>query len=223
MAQQVFAVRIGDKYGPEFQDYINSKIPCMNWIREPFDPRVKLQWNKLYPMSLISIDEPVVVIDIDTVWINDYMDIINYPIERGEFLSVRCWWNESDNSKYKMQGGFQKYYPKDCWPIFDTFMEDPEYWQEYYIKNGTTVGPVNGEQYFVYDQANMHLKMKYIPETWTTKWITNPNSRWISDANIAYPGLYLHDSSSFNPEIRMIHLQNQKDPNAILKTVQELS
>jgi len=55
-----------------------------------------------------------------------------------------------------------------------------------------------------------------------TKWITQPNSRWISDANIAYPGWYLYDSSSFNPEIRMIHLMNQKDPNAILKIAREL-
>ena len=37
----------------------------------------------------MDIDEPVVVIDIDLKFINDYMDAINYAIERNEFLTVQ--------------------------------------------------------------------------------------------------------------------------------------
>ena len=109
--QRVFAVRVGDKYGPHYEDYINSKIPNVTWIKkEVVGPR---QWNKLYPMSL-DIDEPVVVIDIDMMFINDYMDAINYPINRGEFLAAKSWWRDTLNKNYSVQGGFQKYYPKDC-------------------------------------------------------------------------------------------------------------
>ena len=40
-------------------------------------------------MSL-DIDEPVCVIDIDVSLINDYMDMINYPIYPGEFIAARA-------------------------------------------------------------------------------------------------------------------------------------
>jgi len=45
------------------------------------------------------------------------------------------------------------------------FMSNPEYWMEYYIKNGTTVGPVNGEQYFIQDSVEEKLNLKYLPAT----------------------------------------------------------
>jgi len=144
MGTRVYAVRTGDKYGPQYERYIDSKIPNVTWIRE--ETIGKHQWNKLIPMSL-DIDEPVCVIDIDVAFTNDYMDMINYPIKRGEFIAAQSWWLESEESPdYKLQGGFQKYYPKDCRYIYDKFVSNSEYWMEYYIKNGTTHGPVNGEQ-----------------------------------------------------------------------------
>ena len=32
--------------------------------------------------------------------------IFEYPIERGEFLAKPGWWRDTDNSKYKINGGF---------------------------------------------------------------------------------------------------------------------
>ena len=75
MGIQIYAVRIGDKYGPEYEEYVESKLGKVNWIRE--ESIGELQWNKLIPMSL-DIDEPVVVVDIDIIWTGNYMDIINY-------------------------------------------------------------------------------------------------------------------------------------------------
>ena len=98
---QIYAVRVGKKYGIEFEDYINSKFPEVNWIHE--ETVGVRQWNKLLPMSL-DIDEPVCVIDIDQIFLNNYMDIINYPIERGEFLIAKSWWQQDNKSKYKIQG-----------------------------------------------------------------------------------------------------------------------
>ena len=83
------------------------------------------------------------------------MIIINYLIillERTIFSNAG-WWRDSTKNNYKINGGFFKYYPKECKYIYDKFMKDVEYWQQYYIKNGTTSGPVNGEQYFVEDNV----------------------------------------------------------------------
>ena len=84
---KVFAVRIGDKYGQDVEDYIESKISNVTWIRDEL-PGVKLQWNKLRVMNM-NIDEPVLVIDIDMFFMNDYVKAIDYPIRRGEFLTAR--------------------------------------------------------------------------------------------------------------------------------------
>ena len=46
MGTKVLAVRIGDKYGPEYEDYLRSKIPNIDFVRTS-DCRFKLQWNKI--------------------------------------------------------------------------------------------------------------------------------------------------------------------------------
>ena len=40
MDTKVFALRIGDRYGSQYEEYLNSKISNINWIRKPFDKRV---------------------------------------------------------------------------------------------------------------------------------------------------------------------------------------
>jgi len=198
---KVFAVRIGDRYGKEYEDYLNSKIPNITWIHEPFDNRVLLQWNKLFPMNL-GYDKPVVVLDIDIELINDYIEAIEYPIERGEFLTANPWW--LSDSPFKIQGGFQKYYPIDCQYIYDKFMKDPEYWQKYYIEKKLTHGPVNGEQYFVYESVLEKLNIKYLPDTWFVKWKKHADKKWAANANANYPGDYLW-LGDFNPQVKIVH------------------
>ena len=218
MGTRVYAVRTGDKYGPEYEDYINSKIPNVTWIRE--EKIGKAQWNKLIPMSL-DIDEPICVIDIDVSFINDYMDMINYPIKRGQFIAAEGWWNDTWKKGYRLQGGFQKYYPKDCKYIYDKFVSDPEYWMEYYIKNRTTIGPVNGEQYFVEDSVKERLQLNFIPATWITRWenMAYHDRNWLANANAAYPGDWLYVGGEFNPEIRMIHFLGLHQPHVAMREV----
>tara|TARA_B100000508_G_C11457948_1_gene277699 strand:- start:960 stop:1616 length:657 start_codon:yes stop_codon:yes gene_type:complete len=202
---RIFAVRIGKKFGQDVEDYINSKLPNVTWIRDSL-PGVNLQWNKMRVMNM-DIDEPVVVIDIDLEFINDYMDAFEYPIERGEFLSAKSWWRDTVRSdlSYSVNGGFFKYYPKDCKYIYDKFMKDKFYWQNYYIKNGTTVGPVNGEQYFVEDSVKEKLKLKFLPETWFCKSVKNPSKDWWARMNTLYPGDWLYLDGEYNKEIKIIH------------------
>lgn len=204
--QRVFAVRVGDKYGPHYEDYINSKIPNVTWIKkEVVGPR---QWNKLYPMSL-DIDEPVVVIDIDMMFINDYMDAINYPINRGEFLAAKSWWRDTLNKNYSVQGGFQKYYPKDCKYIYDEFVSKPEYWMEYYPKQNITI-PGMGEQYFVEDMARQKLDIKHLPASWITRWQHQMTQRLVVDLNHHYSADWLHLGEKFHKEVKLIHFLDQE-------------
>jgi len=201
---KVFAVRIGEKFGQDVEDYIESKLPNVTWIRDEL-PGVKLQWNKMSVMNM-NIDEPVVVIDIDLEFINDYMDAINYPIKRGEFLAAKSWWRDSlrNDVEYSVNGGFFKYYPKDCKYIYDKFMNNKFYWQRYYIQHGITVGPVNGEQYFVEDSIKEKLNLKFLPETWFTKSVNSPTKDWWARMNSLYPGDWLY-LDGYNPDIKIVH------------------
>jgi hypothetical protein len=204
--QRVFAVRVGNKYGPHYEDYINSKIPNVTWIKkEVVGPR---QWNKLYPMSL-DIDEPVVVIDIDMMFINDYMDAINYPINRGEFLAAKSWWRDTLNKNYSVQGGFQKYYPKDCKYIYDEFVSKPEYWMEYYPKQNITI-PGMGEQYFVEDMARQKLDIKHLPDSWITRWQNQMTQRLVVDLNHHYSADWLHLGEEFHHQVKLVHFLDQE-------------
>ena len=110
---------------------------------------------------------------------------------------------------------FFKYYPKECKYIYDKFMKDIEYWQQYYIKNGTTSGPVNGEQYFVEDSANERLEVITTPDSWCTRWTSNEDviygkdmTEWQVKISQKYreltgnPYIYL---DKFHPDIKFVH------------------
>lgn len=167
----------------------------------------------------LDIDGPVCVIDIDICLINDYMDMINYPIEPGQFVAAQAWWKDGEGD-YSLQGSFQKYYPKDCRYIYDKFVSDPEYWQEYYIKNGTTIGPVNGEQYFVEDSVRERLELKFLPQTWISRWDYQGfhDQDFQASANAHYPGEWLYLGGEFNPHVRLLHFQRSNTlPRAMLE------
>jgi len=207
MGTKVFAVRIGTKYGQDVEDYINSKIPNVTWIRDE-EMHFYFQWNKLRVMNL-NIDEPVVVIDIDMEFINDYMEAIDYPIERGEFLTIKSWWRDTSNENYNMNGGFEKFYPIDCKYIYEKFKKDPIYWSKYYINNGTTVGPVNGEQYFVEDCVKERLTLKFLPETWVIPFRVKRDFEFMNQLNFLYPGDYAYyGNNDFNEDIKILHYCN---------------
>ena len=202
---KVFAVRVREKYGQDVEDYINSKISNVTWIRDEL-PGIDLQWNKLRVMNM-DIDEPVLVIDIDMFFMNDYIKAIDYPIQRGEFLTARSWWKDTWNENYSLCGGFQKYYPTDCKYIYDEFMKRPSYWQQYYIVRKITVGPVNGEQYFVEDQVKKKLNLKYLPETWMSAMCDKNDKKELARLNALYPDEYMY-LDKFNEKLKIIHFKN---------------
>ena len=145
MDYKIYAVRIGDKHGVHYEHTLEQKLGPITWIREE-DPGIHLQWNKLRAFS-VSEDVPVVLIDIDIEFINNHSDLFLQPVQRGEFLVARNWWWQDNGTArtYKFAGGFYKFHPEDTRYIHETFRKDPQYWQAYYIDQGITIGPVNGE------------------------------------------------------------------------------
>lgn len=217
---KIIAVRIGTKYGLEYEKYLESKLPEYEfiWVREPIRDDVKLQWNKMYGMSL-DVDEPICVMDIDVVLENDYKQIFEYPIERGEFVAMPGWWRDS-NPEYLINGGFFKYYPKDCRYIYDQFMSNVDKWQRHYIENGITKGPINGEQHFVEDHVKQKLKLKIMPNSWFTRWHSGIGmsekqlENWKIKTNIKYINLTGNDylfMDEFHPDIKLIHYTHSQN------------
>jgi hypothetical protein len=213
---KIFAVRIGDRYGPEYEEYLEKSLPEYEfvWIRKPIHEKVLMQWNKMYAMNT-GIDEPVCVMDIDILLINDYKKIFEYPIQRGEFLSIPGWWRDTKKEGYSLNGGFFKYYPTDCQYIYDKFMSNIDYWQTYYIKNGVTKGPINGEQYFVEDSVKEKLQLKLVSNSWVARWcatedvINKSLSLWQSEISAKYKKLtgndYLYLGGEFHSDIKFVH------------------
>ena len=215
---KIYCVRIGEKYDIRYEEYLNKKLAdigySITWIRQPFDDRVALQWNKLQVMQL-KISEPVVVMDIDLLLTNNYRELIEYPIKQDEFLLLPAWWNDSE---FAFNGGFQKFVPRECNYIFDEFMSKPLYWQSYYIREGMTIGPVNGEQFFVVEQARKKLSVKTVPNSWICRWASEdfiqtvrsmPYDEYIQHENENYAkiadGKTLYDGVKFNEDIKLIH------------------
>ena len=215
MDTKVFAIRIGDKYGQDVEDYINSKIPNVTWIREEKDG-FKLQWNRLHLMNS-DIEGPILTIDIDMLFINDYMKAIEYPVKRGEFLTAKSWWKDSDGIKSTLNGGFQKYYPEDCKYIYDEFVSRKEFWEEYYINLGITTGPVNGEQYFIENMVNQRLKLKYLPESWNIRMEENISIRELHYLNFHYDGEWACMGDEFNSNIKIVHFMTDNFNECIIK------
>ena len=215
---KILAVRIGDKYGPEYEKYLESKLPEHEfiWIREPINDKIQLQWNKMWGMQL-DIDEPICVMDIDVVLVNDYKKLFDYPIKRGEFVSIPGWWRDTSGKRHKINGGFFKYYPKDCKYIYDKFMKQPVYWQRHYINIGISKGPVNGEQHFVEDAVREKLKLKLVPKSWVCRWCAKEDIgvknfdlvEWKAKIQKRYfeetGNDYIYMGGEFHPDIKFVH------------------
>jgi len=194
----VRAVRIGSKYGREYEEYLESKLPGIQFLRENKD-ELMLQWNKLHFFNL-DVEGPVCVIDIDIELHGDYCQLFEYPIVRGQFLSMRQWWDP--NRKCEINGGFYKFYPADTKYIYDKLMKNPEYWMAYYIKQGIKPGPVNGEENFVDMMVRKKLDLKFVPDEWCCR--MSNDIKFITRQNklSKLPYVYL---DRYHPEVKLVH------------------
>ena len=203
---KIYCLRIGNKYGPEYEDYINEKLKDYEviWIREAPRKDIPLQWNKINLMNL-DIDEPIVALDIDVILTGNYKELFDYPVQRGELVGIPQWWS-SRYPQWKLNGGFQKYYPKDCKFIHDIFYENPKHWMMHYIREGLTIGPVNGEQFFVEEHAKKKLKVKSVPSKWVTRWTADDGiNNAITDKFKDISNKKLFSNDEFHDDIKLVH------------------
>ena len=137
----------------------------------------------------------------------------------NQMVNAKQWWENTEVQT--INGGFFKYYPKDCKYIYEKFMKDIDFWQSYYIKNRMTVGPVNGEQNFVEAAVRERLKIVMFEEKWCVRWTKDTN------ANNYYQKLYrkyykqnLFQGGSFNKDVKLIHFTyslNKPHENELFK------
>lgn len=172
---KIFAIRVRDKYGPEYEEYLNKKLGDVTYIREEEHPFM-VQWNKLRIFNY-DIDEPVCIVDLDIELVNNYMELFEYPIKRGEFVSLPAHWGDYSSDKYTLNGGFYKFYPKDVKYIYDKFLEDPNQ-NKYYVEKLKLKHPLFGEQFFVEDQIKERLQLKLVPEDWVQR---GTNGKFLDD------------------------------------------
>ena len=86
-------------------------------------------------------------------------------------------------------------------------MADPEHWQKHYIENGTTTGPVNGEQYFVEEQVKRKLQLVTLPNSWVTRW-GDQDWTWQFNMTEKYREVtgnkWLYMDKEFHPDIKFL-------------------
>lgn len=146
-------------------------------------------------------------IDIDII---GSMDFIFARVKKHEFRGTRRWWWEHERvgTEYALSGTMYKFQNGSHSYVYDTFELDIEYWQEYYIKNGITRGPVNGEQHYVQDQVIQHAKEKsFFPIEKIVKWNENDARTQIEaeEKYIKLTGLNYLEDGEFHPEVSVIH------------------
>ena len=98
-------------------------------------------------------------------------------------------------------------------------MSDIHNWQKFYIENGTTTGPVNGEQYFVEDSVREQLDLVVLPNEWFTRWVVSDDvvsgsvNRWNYKMTQKYEQLtgndYIYMGGEFHPDIKYVHFTNR--------------
>ena len=96
-------------------------------------------------------------------------------------------------------------------------MQQPIYWQKYYISKGIAKGPVNGEQYFVEDSVRERLELITVPESWVTRWCAKEDIgvknfdlvEWKTKIQRQYYEVtgndYIYMGGEFHPDIKMVH------------------
>tara|TARA_B100000085_G_scaffold88806_1_gene80195 strand:- start:1332 stop:2063 length:732 start_codon:yes stop_codon:yes gene_type:complete len=173
----------------------------------------KLQWYKLDFFKKDFVDhEDIIVMDIDL----DIVGNVDFLFDdyKGFVGSHRWWWRwreDKATNPFALSGTVYKFKNGEHQIVVDTFEKDIKHWEEYFIKNGTTKGPVNGEQHFVQKVlVDNNIPCSYFPEKHIIKWhkddfttqlkLEKDYQKWSGNLYIDYM-----DEEDWHPDIRIIH------------------
>lgn len=170
----------------------------------------KLQWHKIKfhksGFGDIPAGEKCLILDIDWIITGNMDEILSYDLSKNTFGCFERWWSNLTRL-CKINGGFQMYHMGDTDHLWEEFVKDPEYWQEYYINNGLASGPVNGEQNFI--DEHVGLDRAWLPMDWFAKYqsesISKIQSNWVHTVGISDPFFM---GGEFHDTIRMVHFSD---------------
>jgi len=200
---KIFSIRIGHKLSQLYEEYLKYKLLDYNFscIREQYHNNVLYQWNKLYLMNL-DLNEPICLINPDVLLLNDYEELINYPIKQGQFIATSKWWE--NNNRYTIDNCFYKFFPKDCKYIYDKFILNVDECQNEYKPNQFTFEIQDGEQYFIEDNIKEKLELIKVPDNWSDRCL---------------PGKY--DNVKFDNNVKIVSFKNYYDDPLNIKKPHE--
>tara|TARA_Y100000034_G_scaffold99379_1_gene122050 strand:- start:1144 stop:1851 length:708 start_codon:yes stop_codon:yes gene_type:complete len=172
----------------------------------------KLQWYKLdFFKKNFILDEYIIVMDIDMDILGN-VDFLFEDIKNNEFRGThRFWWRwreDKQKKEFALSGSVYKFINGEHQYIVDEFEKDILHWEEYFIKNRITTGPVNGEQHFVQMMLEKKcLKITMFPEKHIIKWNKDDFyiQTFIEHNYNKYSGNSYLFNDTFHPDVRIVH------------------
>lgn len=194
-----------------------------NIIRIPFlRKNKKLQWYKVdffskflfYRNKLIEEkeSEAIIVMDIDLDIIGN-VDFLFNPFHQNEFwCSHRWWWRwrEDRNGESPVSGTVYKFMNGEFErEVYWQFEKAIKFWENYFIDNGITKGPVNGEQHYIQKQLGTGgHNLKFFPEKHIVKWneddfmmqtkLEKQYKDWSGNS-------YIENDEGFHEDVKIVH------------------
>ena len=195
-----------------YSDNPNVKADIVIPLPNPKYTDIKYHWYKLsFFSSLFANQKPgdeIIIIDIDQVIVNNIDDMIGWPVADNELVSYNKWWGKKRQPK--IQGGFIKFKSGVGNIIWDSFIENPEYWQLYYYNKNEVHYKYFGEQNFIEwiaKKNDMHITLME-PE-WVG--IHGSDKKQNLKNNRIYMKEFKEDYMIMdkpNPKIKIVHFTN---------------
>jgi hypothetical protein len=172
---KICTVFFGDLYTPDYVGKLfnsirrNSSIPFQS-VCISDDPNVEADivlpynhhsdvvkhWHKLKFFSPnFAGQQPgdeIIIMDIDQVITNNVDDLIGHPVQDNELVTYGVWWE----SLLDTNGGFYKFKSGSLKFVWDEFIKNPDFWQNYYYTRGFVHFRYYGEQNYVSDKIIKH-------------------------------------------------------------------
>ena len=224
----ILTLKVGTKYSVDYVNRLYNSIkrntteefkfycytddnkgvhPDINVIQLDYPDEFKLQWHKIKFHKInfggIPSGEKCLILDIDWIVTGDLDEILGYDLPKRTFGCFERWWSNLTHL-CRINGGFQMFYMGDTHLLWSTFRKSPEFWQEYYIKNGLADGPVNGEQNFI--DSHITIDREWFPMEWFSKYegtkLMSLNGKWYDKIGISEPFFM---GGEFHESIKMVH------------------
>lgn len=225
---KIFSLFYTGKYSPDYVTKLyrglkrNIKVPfkyhvysdtndieCDEIIPLRKNKHIKAHWHKLkFFDSLFTGAGEIIVLDIDQIILKDITEMVIWPVKSKNLLSYESWWN---NDPVSINGGWYKFNAGDFDYVWEKYISDPDYWQNYFYERCIVHFKYFGEQNFV-EKCLFEKRGNVItyPGEWVGKWTHN------FDQNLAYQQLYRKKfnqdymilGDDVNPKLKIVHFAN---------------